>query len=720
MGPSLLMKQTIPKERRPRYDYFEDAEIVKIQDLALLGMKRHWSSYKASFSLPPSEHPARVKFRKELTRLLAIRFKKNSLWLVKDPRSSVLVEDWLNILAKLELDTRLLIVHRDPRSNIRSFSSKGQVPEIWAEALWQRTYINALNAAEQLPSEKVAITCFEDLLSKPFSELERLCQTLDWYVNRKALKNIEKRVNLDLLTQEKQTKSKVVDMQQTILHDTTTELAKQLRGELSRTQHKSLADELQLASKDCSKGLQLNNMRLDEQTLAPKVSITIVTAELQGWGRSGGIGSAYRELASTLKTAGHFVRVLIIQPGPTKEGTIQEQFEVIQLDGRGQTRLSLIRHIAEYLKQNKTDIIHLHDWLGFASGLKKALEPYRPQLVVGIHGPSAWARTANPWPRSQDGGLLASEAQLFDEGLVQQLELDGLNQADWLISPSVALKNWVETNLSVSNINIPILVNRNCPLQQRLNSQPSELETTNTVDCAYFGRLEQRKGILIFVEALLIMPKPPTCVLFMGSDSVIGLNDDGSEQWGSELIKEKLSNKNICIIFEMNLSRDQALIRLMELKPVVVIPSLIENSPCVVDELLNSGLKMVVTNVGGTPELIPEKEQQWLSPAEPVELAKHLEQALKSIIDETKAYQLSPAIETWKIQLSWQAFHERLPSMSIKSTERLDTNTNEIQYNKDPWPLWRRVLRKTKVLATQGKQSLFKSFNIFQDNDFKN
>ena len=126
MGPSLLMKQTIPKERRPRYDYFEDAEIVKIQDLALLGMKRHWSSYKASFSLPPSEHPARVKFRKELTRLLAIRFKKNSLWLVKDPRSSVLVEDWLNILAKLELDTRLLIVHRDPRSNIRSFDMHGR------------------------------------------------------------------------------------------------------------------------------------------------------------------------------------------------------------------------------------------------------------------------------------------------------------------------------------------------------------------------------------------------------------------------------------------------------------------------------------------------------------------------------------------------------------------------------------------------------------------
>mgnify|MGYP001274614736 FL=1 len=152
LGPDLLLKDRIPEATRPRYDYFEDETVVKLQDSTLLSLQRHWSSYRAAFTLPPIDHPARERFRESLRAVVAKRFERETLWLVKDPRSAVLVEDWLNVLSAMEVEPRLLVVHRDPLSNIRSFSSKGQVPLMWAEALWQRTYANATTAAANLPA----------------------------------------------------------------------------------------------------------------------------------------------------------------------------------------------------------------------------------------------------------------------------------------------------------------------------------------------------------------------------------------------------------------------------------------------------------------------------------------------------------------------------------------------------------------------------------------
>ncbi len=207
------------------------------------------------------------------------------------------------------------------------------------------------------------------------------------------------------------------------------------------------------------------------------------------------------------------------------------------------------------------------------------------------------------------------------------------------------------------------------------------------------------------------MADPPSNLLFIGSDNVIGLNADGTPQWGSEFVKKELMNTGIKIEFEVDWSRDQALEKLIAIKPIVVIPSLIENSPCVVDELLGSGIKMVVTNVGGTAELIRTEDRCWLTSPDPAELARHLDLAIKSEITNHEAYQLRPATETWKIQLSWQAFHERLPRAMMNETEG-STGTDETSHQtKDPWPLWRRAIRKTNVQAKQATQYLLKTFH---------
>ena len=52
MGKRLLFREKIEAAKRPRYDYFEDQDVVALQEKHLLRVQRHWSSYRASFELP--------------------------------------------------------------------------------------------------------------------------------------------------------------------------------------------------------------------------------------------------------------------------------------------------------------------------------------------------------------------------------------------------------------------------------------------------------------------------------------------------------------------------------------------------------------------------------------------------------------------------------------------------------------------------------------------
>ena len=82
--------------KRPRYDYFEDEAIVQLQDAAC------WtcSATGAATAVPSAAGAAasaRAQFRQKLAELIPLRLQKDAMWLVKDPRSAVLVEDWLEV-----------------------------------------------------------------------------------------------------------------------------------------------------------------------------------------------------------------------------------------------------------------------------------------------------------------------------------------------------------------------------------------------------------------------------------------------------------------------------------------------------------------------------------------------------------------------------------------------------------------------------------------------
>jgi len=661
MGDRLLFRRTIPAERRPRYDYFEDGDVVSLQDATLLALQRHWSSYRASFTLPDQQCIQRTLFREQLTGLLKQRFRRQQLWLVKDPRIGVLLDDWQTVLSTLEVDLKLLIVHRDPGSNIRSFSSKGQVPELWAEALWQRTYANALKTARQLPAHQVAVTSFEALMTAPEQETRRLCHFLQWPAPINLADGVKACFDPSLPTQSPE------PITGPCLHSSTVQLEKQLVSAAVQAKPPQetdlLAHQICSAVSSATEPLELNGLHGNGQTLQPKLRVMIVTAELQGWGPCGGIGSTYRELALALAGAGHPVKILLVAAGTQEPSSAWLGVEVQRLNPAGLGRLELARLIAATLRGDRSDVVHLHDWLGLGSGLEAELGPHGPMLVVGLHGPSAWTRSGNPWPRTPDGGLAVDDEFLHGEGLIRALELDTIRHADLVVSPSRFMANWVQQHLLQGNATTPLVVQRNCPLSERLTAAGKitpDLQAANQ-KLVFFGRLEQRKGLLLFLDALTLMSKPPEQVLFLGADCTIG-----NQASGSELARARLIALGIPCNFEPGLQRDGALTLLQSVGGVVVIPSLIENSPCVVEELLDSGLRLVVTDVGGTKELVAETCAPWLSAANPQALAHHLDAALT--IPDPQAYQLSARVPDWTIRLSWQAFHERLPRRPTNPT----------------------------------------------------
>ena len=142
--------------------------------------------------------------------------------------------------------------------------------------------------------------------------------------------------------------------------------------------HPLIADQINQSVSTGREFLQLNRVSQGGQTLLPKSTISIITAELQGWNGGGGIGSAYYELAMALAQSGHQVQVLLVSNNVHSPQETPARVTVESLDPSGLTSLQLCRKVARHVRNHGSDVIHLHDWLGLGSGLKEIWEKEDP------------------------------------------------------------------------------------------------------------------------------------------------------------------------------------------------------------------------------------------------------------------------------------------------------------------------------------------------------
>ena len=646
MGPRLLLRQRIPEASRPAYDYLEDRDAVALNDAALQRLGRHWSSYRSSWPLPdrsdPALHDIFDAFESRLTRLLEARLSAGQpLWVVKDPRTALLLPSWLAVLRQLEVEPRFVVVHRDAAANCRSFVSKGQVPWLWAEALWQRTYTEIFRDADV---SRLLIS-FRSLQREPLACCERMASFLGHQPCSRWREAVHKAVNPDLQQ----------PLQDQARDDgpscTSLTLAMQERLERGDWLEGMVHGEDGLLASTLRQWLKPHPLLQLHTALPPRQDgrlrkrVALVTPELQGIGASGGIGTAFLELGLTLRQAGHAVEVLLVGRGEDRREGPAASLPV-RLLPPGDTGLhDLSMGLARELASGGYDVIHVADWLGLSRAFEQGWPgEARPSLVCGIHGCTAWVREVTPLPNDP--------AERDHEADVQAGETVAMASANWLVSPSQALADWLQRQLpEATRADRPTLVQQNVPAE-RLTVRAVPPEQPDSL--IFYGRLEERKGIGLFLEAVARLSSPPQAVHLVGAD-VPGPSGSRAEAALHDLRALGLQAEH-----HGQLDRDAARTLVQRLGGVVVIPSLIENSPYAVQEFLGSGLRVVCTGVGGIPELLHEPEGKLAAP-EPGALARCLEEALGNG-PAADRFRLEASLLPEQIRLSWQAFHEALPT----------------------------------------------------------
>ena len=347
--------------------------------------------------------------------------------------------------------------------------------------------------------------------------------------------------------------------------------------------------------------------------------ILIASPDFVGPIRNGGIGTAFTALAQRLAAAGHEVTVLYTLGDYCEDGAhiaswarhyagqsirfvpLRAEKNEPKLDAPWycwhayRVYLWLKTHADEF------DLVYFPEWRGEAyyALLAKQTGVAFDQLcfVVVSHSPTVWA----------EGGNYRLPPRL-DSLDLEFMERKVVEMADWLVSPSQYLVDWMRGR------------GWSLPARTRVmqNLLPFALEreaveaVAGTVVCewVFFGRLEIRKGLKLFIDAVLRMEpaqREAHRITFLGKPIA-------DEQFDSvRYIRDRLGKKEGACRIITGYDRDQALAYLREPGRVAVIASLVENSPYTVLECLSEGIPFIAADVGGIGELVhPEDRKRAL------------------------------------------------------------------------------------------------------------
>ena len=365
--------------------------------------------------------------------------------------------------------------------------------------------------------------------------------------------------------------------------------------------------------------------------------VCLITTEFHGLFKNGGIGTANTGLALALAGAGFQVTVAYADAdasGPRlKVGNFLEVQELYRLKGitldfvpadplvvRGFDDCRSASYcVYLYLKQRDFDVVYFNDCggQGYYSLLAKRTGVFHnaPRMYVVAHGPQEWVLKINSilWDRTTIA--------------IAYMERRAVELADALISPSRYMIDWMRSNgwrlpdkvLVIQNIiTLPEAEPSSVPA-----SAPASIQ-----EIVFFGRLEVRKGIELFCNAIDLLNKDINLanihVTFMGKfGKIAGLHSgvyvvERARPWRSSL-------HLLC-----KLGQQEAVTYLRRPGVLAVIPSNVENSPCVVAECLELGIPFVASGTGGTPELVAsEYRDLCLVAPEAGQLASRLGAILK-------------------------------------------------------------------------------------------
>jgi O-antigen biosynthesis protein len=391
------------------------------------------------------------------------------------------------------------------------------------------------------------------------------------------------------------------------------------------------------------------------------LNICIVTPDLVGPIRNGGIGTHCYHLARVL--AKHGKNVAILFTGPFEAGSFRYWRDYYQRLGITLLRLDYNPKIAgrilfhelsqsiavdETLRRLHFDIIHFQCWqgLGFIPTQAKSVGLRHSDSVITetLHATEAWnLQGMKRFP----GNPVAFFFQDY-------MEKYSLAHSDFIISPTQHMFDWTsekEWRLADNRrlVRYPFLTDEQCP------SAPAEPDPSHLI---FFGRVETRKGFEVFLKAF--------DELHSGSRrsikqiTILGkageLTDLGQSPW--QAIEEfKTRYPQLAVAWMSDLDHNQAWDYIRRLRGVLIIPSLLDNSPFTVIEAISFKVPFIASTVGGIPEIVGDRTV--LFDPTPGSLAARIEQ-LPDIAFDKIQYAYSPH----DANMQWLALHDEFPRRS--------------------------------------------------------
>ncbi len=404
---------------------------------------------------------------------------------------------------------------------------------------------------------------------------------------------------------------------------------------------------------------------LPDWTPARRLRVCIATPDIVGPIRNGGIGTAYYALALALAAADHEVTILYTLGQHCEQESIavwQERYRqqglrfvpapentAIPLYGSWAVQRSY--HTYQWLKQQDFDVIHFPEWSGhgFHSLLAKrqGLHFTGAVLCVGVHSPSEWHRMGQK-----------SLVESLDEVEVDFMERESIALADAVISPSRYMLDWLRDQ----GWTLPeaVWTRPNLMTLDEGGAVPEEPSPRAVNELVFFGRLERRKGLVLFCDALDRLGDGELrdfkvtflgkAVTVNGQDSRDYLNRRASAwPWSWQVISD--------------LDHASAMAYLRQPHRLAVMPSLVENSPYTVLECLCARIPFIASAVGGIPELIADAQRaDVLFTPQPVVLAAKLRETVR----EGAALAL-PAVSPVANRLDWLQWHDAITAAAPPS-----------------------------------------------------
>ncbi|SEQ10515.1 Glycosyltransferase, GT2 family [Rosenbergiella nectarea] len=369
--------------------------------------------------------------------------------------------------------------------------------------------------------------------------------------------------------------------------------------------------------------------------------VLIITPDIEGPVRNGGIGTAFTALATALASKSIEVDILYTSGDYSESSeSFSEWSNLYSTFGVRLLQLYLKLEfnidapyfrkksyaLFNWLIQNQDyDTVIACEWQAdlYYSLLSKSngTNFENIKFIVNTHGSTLWADEGNYHLPDDQNHL---ELYYMEKSVVEM--------ADEVVSPSQYLLDWMQEKGWQLPENSKVILN--CAPFNGFKPQKNKVSNSGAdvsgIELVFFGRLETRKGLDIFLKSINKLNENDieklTGITFIGKDvNLCGTNS-------STLIKSSTRKINTVIKIINGLDRTSSNAYLKKENVLVVIPSLVENSPYTVYECLINDIDFISSNVGGIPELIPkETHVDILFSPNPVELHGKIHSRLNNL-----------------------------------------------------------------------------------------